>query len=371
VLLLLASFGDPASVLHQFDAVLATISAGHAPAVAPAAHQHAVAVVPPSQPQSAPQAQAAQGPSAQSPAPADQAAAVRAQRDALQQQLQRLQAEMAQESQAVSSLHDRADTERHALAALQQQPHAAADAPANQPGAEQSAANAPAAAAQAAAPQQVAQAADQPAALPLPPPLPPDPPQQPPVSTAAPAAPSPQGVARAGAVNAAALEAVLDKLRHAPPGAAPQAASPQPDVAAPGGDSIVAYNEDPSRRANAAAGTQQQIGPRERLGMARAALQAGSVDAARQYLEEAQLQLVFQPVTPTADDAPTGSRAAGDVASALSLLGSGNISAALYYVDRAMGQTQQGVYPPPGSYPGGAYAGAPVPDTGRVAETGQ
>jgi hypothetical protein len=101
--------------------------------------------------------------------------------------------------------------------------------------------------------------------------------------------------------------------------------------------------------------------------MARAALEAGRVEEARQYLEEAQLQLVFRPVTPTAGEAIGGSRVAGDVASALSMLGAGNIGGALGYVERAMEQARPaGGYPPPQGYSyGGPYGGAPVAEAGQ------
>ena len=111
----------------------------------------------------------------------------------------------------------------------------------------------------------------------------------------------------------------------------------------------------------------RQVGPRARLGMARAALAAGRIDVARQYLEEAQLQLVFRPVTPGVDSAPGESRVAGDVASALSMLGSGDTGGALQYVDRAMGEARAGGYPPPrGDVYGGLYGGgAPVAEAGH------
>ena len=426
VLLFVASFGDPGLVLQQFKAVFSPTAPSHAPAVtqapavtadnAPAGkpQEHAMAVLPPSQsPSPPPQPQANQGPSptqpssAQSPPPAspptDQTAAMSAQREALQQQLQHLQAQMAQASQNVSSLHDQADEERHDLDALQRQ-RAAEEAQASQRDADRD--RGAAAAAQtpesstpaanptpdqsgpAAAPAPTVQAAAQPEPLPLPPPLPPNPPQQSPSIAAAPTVPAPPVAARTDATTAgrfaaatperersqrlaqsdpAATQAVLDRLRHASPDVAPQAASPGPDITPPGAPP---GQGSPAPRGQAAAYGQppRQIGPNARLGMARAALVAGRIPDAQQYLEEAQLQLVFRPVTPDADDAPGASHVAGDVAAALSMLGAGNISGALQYVDRAMQQPQSGGYPPPRSYGyGGPYGGtgAPVAEAGH------
>jgi hypothetical protein len=156
------------------------------------------------------------------------------------------------------------------------------------------------------------------------------------------------------------MEAALDRLRHAPPDAAPQGAPPSPAIAARGGNSSATQVPD------AAYGQPRQLGPHARLEMARAALVAGRIEEARQYLEEAQLQLVFRPVTPTGDEATGGSRVAGDVASALSMLGAGNIGGALGYIGRAMEQARPGGYPPPPGYSyGGPYGGAPVAEAGQ------
>jgi len=407
VLLFVASFGDPAVVLNRFrgvfagapdhaPAVTADHAAGNAPAGRPAEQASTVATPSQTQPVSAPlpQRQADQQP-APSSSPADQTAALRARREALEQQLQRLQAEMAQASQSVSSLHNQADQARHDLDALQQQraaeaaqmrqldatrEHAAAQAanppaPEARPGSEQTGSAAPAA-----APAQVAQAAEPPAPLPLPPPLPRDPPQQLPAASAASAPAPPEVDARTGVATSArvaaspdrqrpqhvaqtdfgAMQAALDRLRHAPSGAAPQPVLPDSDSPARAEDVPV------TRSADAAYGEPRQIVPRARLEMARAALQAGRIDAARQYLEEAQLQLVFRPVTPAAGDAPGASRVAGDVASALSMLGAGNTSGALQYVDRAMAEARPDGYPPPQGYGNrGPYGGAPMADAGR------
>jgi hypothetical protein len=395
VLLLVASFGDPELLLRQFDVAFSTVVGSHTPAGAPPAQSVVSLAQSQSEPAPPPQ-QASQAQSAESSSAPDQAADMRALREALQRQLEKLQAETAQASQTVASLHKRADTERDDLATLQQR-RAVLEAQAAQRAASQQATQAPTPSTSQATPAaaqpetqavlpapaqvaQVAQAADQPAALPLPPPLPPDMPQQVPPPTAA-AAPSPQVVARTDATDAAygagqkrpqpvaqadstALQAVLGKLRHDSSGVAPQAVAPGSDIVGNDG------NSSGTRNAGTAPGAQQPTGPHERLQMARAALQAGRVGEAQQYLEEAQLQLVFRPVMPTGDDASVGSRTAGDVASALSMLGSGNISAALYYVDRAMGHMRPAAFSSQGSYSAGPYAGAPVPYAG-VAEAGQ
>jgi hypothetical protein len=95
--------------------------------------------------------------------------------------------------------------------------------------------------------------------------------------------------------------------------------------------------------------------------MARSALQAGRIEEARQYLEEAQLQLVFRPITPTADDSPGPSRVAGDVASALSMLGAGHTDGALQYVSRAMDEAHSGGFPSPQDHGyGRPNGGAPM-----------
>jgi hypothetical protein len=458
VLLFIASFGDPAVVLDQFDWVIAKVAPGHPPsAIAHSAadngpagepSEQAMAVVQPSQPpatppaapppvaqptqapmpqqapilhQAPPPSQAQASPSPPAPALADQApaapssqqagpssqqieqaAALRAQREALQQQLLLLRAEMAQASQSVSSLHNQAAQERHDLDALAQQ-RALAEAqirqldasrqqqatqtaqitqpPAPEVNSEQQQADSQT---PAAAPTQFAQAAMQPAppTLPLPPPLPSNPPQPSPQVTAAPASPLPQVAAatgapaagrlaagnpdrahspHAGASDPGALHAALERLRHEPPAVAPQPPPPGPDVAARGDDAA------PIRSADAAFGQPPRAnGPRVRLRMARDALQAGRIEDARQYLEEAQLQLVFRPVTPAGDEVPGHSRLAGDVASALSMLGAGNTDGALQYLNRAMGESPPGGFPPPQGYGyGRPLGGAPIAQVGQ------
>jgi len=100
--------------------------------------------------------------------------------------------------------------------------------------------------------------------------------------------------------------------------------------------------------------------------MARSALEAGRIEEARQYLEGAQLQLVFRPVTPTGDERPGASHVAGDVASALSMLGAGNTDGAMQFINRAMDEARPGGFPAPQGYGYGRPSGAaPVAEAGR------
>jgi len=157
--------------------------------------------------------------------------------------------------------------------------------------------------------------------------------------------PPAQETSRAEARDAA--QAVLERLRRVPSTGGP---APTATEVATGGMGFGA--SDPSYRGS----------PRARLGSARAALEAGRIDEARTMLEQAQLQLVFRPVTPAGEPAPGASRAAGEVAGALSMLGAGDRGNALRYIDRAMGETGS-VGSPPLSQPYG-YAGPP-PGYGR------
>ncbi len=418
--------------------------------------------VPPSQTGSLPppHQQATQEPPAPPPPAVAEAAGLRAQREALERQLQQLQDEMAQASKSVSSLHTQADDERHSLDALEQKraeeetrireldanreralppndrnsPTPAAKTETTQlagtPTATAQVAQAPSTPARdaqtpvaaspgdaqkptaatvpdapppiarplqpqisAAAPVQVTQppafpeasaivAADvdraEPTWLPLPPPLPANPPQPSTANATAPTGAPPQSTdamasGRAAAADSdrdrlqrtaqnggGAMKAALERLRHAQPGLAPDLASPQPDIAPRGHAAPVTRGTD-SPYARPA----RQAGPRSRLEMAREALTGGRVDEARQYLEQAQMQLVFRPVTPTGEDAPGGSRMASDVASALSMLGAGNGSGALQYIDRAMTETRPAGNPPAASTGRLPYGGAPVAEAGQ------
>ncbi len=101
--------------------------------------------------------------------------------------------------------------------------------------------------------------------------------------------------------------------------------------------------------------------PGTRMSLAHDAILAGRIGDAQQLLEQAQLQLVFRPVAPTAGQPPGSSRAAGEVAEALSMLGAGRVDAALRALDRAMaqagdGQGEQASLPPP---PGNVRLQAP------------
>ena len=382
VLLFIASFGDPTPILRQVGAVASLIAPSHAPDAAPPA-------------QSQPEVQATvAAPANPSPGGAGETAEMRAQRDALQQQLRQLQAQMAQTSQNVSSLHGKADEAQQDLDALQRQ-RAAAEAQAAQAAAspqpttsqpqpngsqpptqaaESQATGSQPPPAPAAVSQPPAQAAESPPPapvaesqppLPLPPPLPPNPP---PAQVAARSVAAPY----AEQDNSGVTDSVLDRLRRGSPAVASKAVAPGPDNVVPGADSFasnaagVAYGQ-PSRTAGVTYAQPLPAGPRARLEMAREALQAGQIEDARRYLEQAQLQLVFRPVTPAGDDAPSVSHVAGDVGAALSMLGAGNTSAALAYVDHALADARPGGQPPPppGYGYGGPYGGAPVTEAGQ------
>jgi hypothetical protein len=125
-------------------------------------------------------------------------------------------------------------------------------------------------------------------------------------------------------LNFAAAEAVLNRLRQAPPSATPPSGTMPSDTTP-----AVATDEQP----------QPSASPGARLSDARRALRTGRIDEARSLLEQAQVQLVFRPVSPSGDIAPTGSVAAGDVAEAMSMLNSGDIPDAERYIDLAMQQS--------------------------------
>ena len=220
--------------------------------------------------------------------------------------------------------------------------------------------------------------------LPLPPPVPaaPLPPLRSPVQTAArnPAAramPPPAGdyARQTDQADNAALQAVIARLRQQRRGEAQTSYADPQRAYADSQQSYAAvqppyggYQQPPSPPPQVPLSAPQHAyaqpapaGPRRRLGLARAALVAGNLEAARQYLEEAQLQLVFRPVTPDNDQPASSSRVASDVASALSMLGSGNSSGALGYVDRAMAEVRPASAEAPQFYGYAGGYGAPQP----------
>ena len=71
---------------------------------------------------------------------------------------------------------------------------------------------------------------------------------------------------------------------------------------------------------------------------ARTALAAGRTDEAQRLLEQAQVQLVLRPVSPSQDAPISGSVAAGQVAEALSMLGAGDLLHAIRYINLAVAQ---------------------------------
>lgn len=328
VLLFMASMGDPMTELHDARALLPVIQS---PPRASAPQPVAVAApVPASQPAIAPAPPAAP-PSAQAPtaappaAPSAQALAAQEQREELEQagQKQRgelgqrvksLQEKLDQSAQDMSALHNEADTEKHDAEALRQQRAAeqaeldrlrSAPPPAPSP-------NPPLSQPQPAP--ATAQTQPPPRTVDLAKSLSPDKRPSLPVSKPAPAQ---QG---RPAPDFAAAEAVLTRLRHAPPSNTAPA---------------VATDER----------SQPSASPGARLSDARRALRTGRIDEARGLLEQAQVQLVFRPVSPSGDMAPTGSVAAGEVAEALSMLNSGDIPDAERYINLAMGQSASVMQP--------------------------
>ena len=108
-----------------------------------------------------------------------------------------------------------------------------------------------------------------------------------------------------------AREAVLTRLRREAPSRGD--ASSRSDTLSRGDRAQVALDQP------------RVTSPRQRLVDARSALAAGRTDDARQLLEQAQVQLVFRPVNPSEDASASGSVAAGQVAEALSMLGAGDV----------------------------------------------
>ena len=97
-----------------------------------------------------------------------------------------------------------------------------------------------------------------------------------------------------------------------------------------------------------------------KLVAARAALVSGRIDDARRMLQEAQLQLVFRPVSAPGEAPPGADRGSSDVAHALEALSANNVALSRRYIDVAVadlsGATTQPVQEP--QYPAGGYAPA-------------
>jgi hypothetical protein len=84
-----------------------------------------------------------------------------------------------------------------------------------------------------------------------------------------------------------------------------------------------------------------------RLSAARAALANGQIEDARRLLQQAQLQLVFGPIDPPADDPPTTGRGAADVARALEALSANDVPLSRRYIDVAVGDLSGSQANPP------------------------
>lgn len=323
------------------------------PAVAPAPAVPAQPVTP----------QATAAAAAAQPAAAD-AAALRHQREVLESQLQKLRAEMAATSQTVAALHDKADTERRAIDSLQQQRaaekaaveqmQAKAQQAAEQAKAQQAAEQAKAQ--QAAEQAKAQQAADQAKAQQ----------EAEQAKEAAVAVAAARGSSAQADLNADAsatqggttvprtptrsaqnseparmgtVEAILDRLRHQTNRRRSSAAKrAQPK------NTVETASAAPPPPLRAVSSQPPPIDVQQRLGMARAALIGGHPGEAQQLLEEAQLQLVFRPISPDGDGPPAQSRTAGEVAEALNMLGAGDAYGALQYLDQAIAEVRMSDY---------------------------
>jgi hypothetical protein len=72
------------------------------------------------------------------------------------------------------------------------------------------------------------------------------------------------------------------------------------------------------------------------LTAARAALANGRIEDARRLLQQAQLQLVFRPVSAAGDDSPSAGKGAANVAHALDALSANDVPLSRRYLDNAM-----------------------------------
>ncbi|MGD0107231.1 MAG: hypothetical protein ABSC06_24815 [Rhodopila sp.] len=83
------------------------------------------------------------------------------------------------------------------------------------------------------------------------------------------------------------------------------------------------------------------------LASARAALVSGRIEEARRLLQQAQLQLVFRPVSEDGDDSPSANKGSADVAHALEALSANDIPLSHRYIDIAVADLAgTGINPP-------------------------
>jgi hypothetical protein len=359
ILLFVASFGDPHTALRDVSAALPLVQTTSPP--------------PPRVPVAGPEVAQA---SPTTPAPVastgPDTAALQHQRDDLQQQLQALQAKVAQQTQTMASLRGQADIARHDLDTLRQQ-HAADQSTSDQTkqaerqaleASQQRAAEAEkqAATARAALDQLKAEAERQKQLTAA---------QQ--IVKLAPASPNvpPGGAAKVAAIaspttNSAPApasarsdpdlpDAVLNRLRrdsrtpNQQQDAARLSAPPGEPVAAPQGSLPVAAPQGP-------------------LYDARTALTAGRLDEARQTLEQAQIQLASRPVGPYDAASASNSVAAGQVAEALSMLGAGDIPRAMQYIDLAIAQHSRAAELHMARQASSSRDGVPAPNNGTATD---
>ena len=337
VLLFVASFGDPQAAIREVQSILPVAQMGlssqsttPSAATVPAAREVAQNTPPPV---------------AEPAAPAPEMAEFQRQRDALQQQILDLQANVSQETQAMGSLRSEADLARQALRAIRQQQaeNQSASAQAKQADQQELAASQQRAAA---AEKQVAteqaaldrlKAEAEQAKLHAKPPqvvrsapsdqsAPREAPEK--LASNAPAA-APAPTAKPVESDPSLPNAVLDRLRR-------DNRLGQRDTI----DHRVAAPAPPTQPAVQASAASTPVS-REWLSDARAALVLGRIDEARRLLERAQVQLVFRPVGPSGGASATSSVSAGQVAEALSMLGAGDVPHAVQYIDLAIAQQSQ------------------------------
>jgi hypothetical protein len=128
-------------------------------------------------------------------------------------------------------------------------------------------------------------------------------------------------------------QSVLARLRQFAPGGSP----PRQAATASAAGTTAA---DPKTRLSSAPTLPE-------LNAARAALAGGRIGDARRLLQQAQLQLVFRPVSSAGDDSPAAAKGAADVARALDALSANDAPLSRRYIDIAAGDLSGTATNPP------------------------
>lgn len=331
LLLFVASFGNPHTTFADIRSMLPVIQTRSAvtspPALAP---PQAVQVTPVPAP---------------SPAPAaisrPDEAALQEQRDELQRQVRGLQAKVAEDTQAMTTLRSEADATRHDLDDLRQQRSADQAASDHLKQAEQRQLDA---SEQRTADAEKKVAAEQAALDRL----------KSTADLAKPPANAPDNVKSAPVARPTPPIASANLASNVPPVRKPDPVSAKPVQTTPDlpdavlnrlrreSHSRAMMRPDAANTHQVETVSQVPAPPPERLADARAALASGHLDEARQLLEQAQVQLVLRPVGPSNDASGARSVAAGQVAEALSMLGGGDVPHAMQYIDLAIAQRGRG-----------------------------